>query len=159
MNNLYMVIWSDLALAQNTTLDASLVRCGQGSVAPLWTPPNAQAEVAKCKRYYNTSYNTQPAGSVSAVNGRIVGVSVTTGAGELSLPVFLGTEMRTQPTVALYNPTTGGAGTMRDESGGLDVAASTPAGIGTQSFRIINTGSIGAPPRVMSVHYTASAEL
>lgn len=52
MNNLYLVVWTDTTQAQNVTLDASILRCGQGTVAPLWTPPNAQVELAKCQRYY-----------------------------------------------------------------------------------------------------------
>lgn len=52
MNNLYMVVWTDTAQAQNVTLEASVFRCGQGTVAPLWTPPDAQQERAKCQRYY-----------------------------------------------------------------------------------------------------------
>lgn len=54
MTNLYMVVWTDTAQAQNVTLDASVLRCGQGTVAPLWTPPDAQVEMARCQRYYQT---------------------------------------------------------------------------------------------------------
>lgn len=52
MNNLYMVVWTDTTQAQNVTLDASVLRCGQGTVAPLWTPPNSQQEWAKCQRFF-----------------------------------------------------------------------------------------------------------
>lgn len=52
MNNLYMVVWTDSTQAQNVTLDASVVRCGQGTVAPLWTPPDGQAELSRMQRYY-----------------------------------------------------------------------------------------------------------
>jgi hypothetical protein len=63
MNNLYMVVWTDATQAQNVTLDASLMRCGQGTVAPLWTPPNAALELTKCKRYlpaYKATQATEP---------------------------------------------------------------------------------------------------
>lgn len=52
MNNLYLVIWTDTAVAQNVTLDASRLRCGLGTSVQLWTPPDAQAEFARCQRYY-----------------------------------------------------------------------------------------------------------
>lgn len=51
MTNLYMLLWSENTLAQNVTLDITSVRCAQGTVAPLWTPPNAQQEFDKCKRF------------------------------------------------------------------------------------------------------------
>lgn len=65
MNNLYMVVWTDAAQAQNVTLDASVLRCGQGTVAPLWTPPNAAMEFAKCCRYFQVigKANGLPLGS------------------------------------------------------------------------------------------------
>jgi len=85
--NLYMVVWTDTTQAQNVTLDASVLRCGQGTVAPLWTPPNAQVELSKCKRYYNVllasyRYYATPAGQlattpVSWPDMRIVPTSVS----------------------------------------------------------------------------------
>lgn len=54
MNNLYMLVWTDTAVAQNVTLDVSCVRAGTGTVSPLWTPPDAAAELARCQRYYET---------------------------------------------------------------------------------------------------------
>ena len=51
MKNLYMVVWTEGQLAQNVTFDITSVRCGQGTVAPLWTAPNAQQELAKCRRF------------------------------------------------------------------------------------------------------------
>lgn len=52
MNNLYMVVWTDAAVAQNVTLDSTMLRCGQGTVAPLWTPPTVAVELARCQRHY-----------------------------------------------------------------------------------------------------------
>jgi hypothetical protein len=47
MNNLYMVVWTDTAVAQNVTLDASVMRCGLGTESPLWTPPDQQLELSR----------------------------------------------------------------------------------------------------------------
>lgn len=51
MNNLIMVFWTESAQAQNATLDASIMRGGLGTNAPIWTPPDAQEELARCQRY------------------------------------------------------------------------------------------------------------
>jgi hypothetical protein len=43
MNNLYMVVWTDAAQAQNVTLDAANVRCGAGTETPVWYPNDPSA--------------------------------------------------------------------------------------------------------------------
>lgn len=58
MNNLYLVVWTDTTQAQNVTLDASIMRCGQGTVPQLWTPIDVQQEMARCQRYYETGITT-----------------------------------------------------------------------------------------------------
>lgn len=55
MNNLYMLFWTESQVSQNVTLDASIMRCGLGTSSPLWTPPDAQVETERCKRYYQES--------------------------------------------------------------------------------------------------------
>lgn len=52
MKNLYMVFWTEGAAAQNLNLDFTAVRCSEGTEAPRWTPPQAQAELSKCMRTY-----------------------------------------------------------------------------------------------------------
>ena len=54
MNNLYLVVWTDSAVAQNVTLDSSMLRAGRGTEVPLWTPPNPAIELMKCQRTYET---------------------------------------------------------------------------------------------------------
>lgn len=103
MNNLYMVVWTDSAVAQNVTLDASLVRCGQGTVAPLWTPPNNQVELAKCRRYYFRNTNT-----VQAYVASGLATSTTTASFFIQYPAT----MRVSPTLSSLNlfPTNGSLG-------------------------------------------------
>lgn len=43
MTQLYMVVWTDTAQAQNVTLDASAIECGEGISAQKWTPIDALA--------------------------------------------------------------------------------------------------------------------
>jgi len=87
MNNLYMVVWTDTTQAQNVTLDASVLRCGQGTVAPLWTPPNPQVEFAKCQRFFGVGTSQFTAYATAAAN--------------LSYRVQFASQMRVAPTVAL----------------------------------------------------------
>lgn len=64
MNNLYLVVWTDTAVAQNVTLDSSLLRAGRGTEIPIWTPPNPALELVKCQRtfelgsYFDSAYAT-----------------------------------------------------------------------------------------------------
>jgi len=70
MNNLYMVIWTDQATAQNTTIDVTAVRCGQGTGVQLWTPPNEQQDLARCQRFFeagNTASTTYNAAGTATV--------------------------------------------------------------------------------------------
>lgn len=52
MQNLYMIVWSDAALPQNTTLDAAFLRCSQGTEAPLIQPIDLAEEWGQCQRYH-----------------------------------------------------------------------------------------------------------
>lgn len=89
MNNLYMVVWSDTALAQNATLDVSLLRCGLGNAIQRWTPPDAEVETARCKRYYQ---NLQ-----AGFQGQVA--SGTGYGGAVNFPV----EMRTTPSLSFLS--------------------------------------------------------
>jgi hypothetical protein len=117
MNNLYMVVWTDSTQAQNVTLDASVVRCGQGTVAPLWTPPNAAVELFKCKRYYYR--NTSTAQGLVAIG---LAISATRAAFFITFP----SAMRVTPTLSSANlaPTNGIGGTIAPTASLLALPAS-----------------------------------
>jgi hypothetical protein len=103
MNNLYMVVWTDTAQAQNVTLDASIVRCGQGTVAPLYLPPNYTLEKQKARRFFYRNSNT---GTGLVACG--LAFSTVSAAYCVPLPVT----MRTAPTLGSANLfPTNGAGT------------------------------------------------
>lgn len=51
MSNLYLVTWLDTTIPQNATLDFSFMRAGQGTSTPIFTPPDAATEFARCLRY------------------------------------------------------------------------------------------------------------
>lgn len=141
MNNLYLVVWTDTTQAQNVTLDASVVRCGQGTVAPLWTPPNAATELAKCLRYF---YKLVAPSTTAAVGGGAY-YSATTAIVYHPFPAT----MRTTPTSSFGNTGTWvaltGGGTINLGSGsassastsGMEIsfsaAASSTAGFGVHA--------------------------
>lgn len=89
MTNLYMVVWTDSTQAQNVTLDASLVRCGQGTVAPLWTPPDGQIELSRMQRYYEVG-----SARLDAYH---------TAGGQIISPVPFKVTKRTTPTISYAN--------------------------------------------------------
>ena len=105
MNNLYLVVWTDSAVAQNVTLDATRVRCGLGTSVQLWTPPNAALELTKCRRYHFR--NTTTTQSLVAT-----GLAFSTTAATYT--VHFPTGMRTNPTLSSTNlfPTNGAGGTI-----------------------------------------------
>lgn len=84
MNNLYLMLWTDAAVAQNVTLDSSCFRAGQGTSVQLWTPPDAQQEFSRCQRYYQLGTHSF----------EIPGV-----AGGVIKQVWNFPQMRTTPTV------------------------------------------------------------
>lgn len=85
MNNLYLVYWTDTAVAQNVTLDTSVIRAGRGTVLPNWTPPDAQAELARCQRYFEVG------------SARIDGYQ--SAAGQIIVPVPFKATKRVNPTL------------------------------------------------------------
>ena len=102
MNNLYMLFWTDSAVAQNVTLDVGNVRAGQGTQPPLWLMPDASAELARVKRYFQ----------LLGVGWKGAAVSATQYGGTVTFPA----EMRATPAMAFVAdgsttafPTGGGA--------------------------------------------------
>lgn len=155
MNNLYMVVWTDTAQAQNVTLDASLVRCGQGTVAPLWTPPNAQQELAKCQRYYSKSY------SIAVAPGSATGVGRYWASGNaastISAVVNFPVSMRVAPTVRCWEPGGVIASTASLSSGGVvTTRAASAANITDRSAEI--SAAVGTDV-VIAGQWDAVAEL
>lgn len=159
MNNLYLVWWTDTAVAQNVTLDTSVIRAGQGTVLPIWTPPDAQVELARCQRYYQTSYDGVAAGSASAASNRRVALSTSATTPGVQFHVTLPVSMRATPTVTLYNPNTGASGTMRNESAGSDLAAGFFGTTGSNYFAVWNSAAATALTNIYSIHYTAYSEI
>lgn len=159
LNNLYMVAWTDAAVAQNVTLDLSVMRAGQGTAIPLWTPPAAQVELACCQRYYQTSYDGQPAGTVAAAANRRVAVATSSTTPGVQFQVSYPVTMRAAPTITFYNPSTGAVGTMRNETAATDLAVGTFGTPGKDFFAAFNSAAAATVQNIYAIHYTAAAEL
>jgi len=138
LNNLYMVFWTDAAVAQNVTLDASVMRAGKGTSLPLWTPPDAEVEIAKCMRY--TQYFVGSGG----------GGVCATGGGEFTQSFHV--PMRIPPTYA-----NGGNGTVLDGLGAISITGASLATAGVSSARISFTAAGTTPGRGANVVSQTSA--
>lgn len=92
MNNLYMVVWTDTAQAQNVTLDAANVRCGAGSETPVWYPndPSSIGRLLNVQTFLASgTYTPTPGTTRIILDGQGAagagGGSVATAAGQVSV--------------------------------------------------------------------------
>lgn len=120
----------------------------------LYRQPELQQELARCQRYYSKSYvlSVNP-GSITYFGASVTRVVTTVS----ETPIFLPVEMRRAPTVTVYNPETGGTGTVRNGSR----ATNDPASAQFFSTRIGNVSATGhtAAADAISFHWVADAEL
>lgn len=137
----------------------SAIQLEPGSVATPFERRPYALELAVCQRYYNTSYDGTPAGTAGAAANRRVAVSTSATTPGVQFQVSFPTTMRTTPTVAFYNPTTGAAGTMRNETTGTDLAVGTFGTPGKDFFAAFNSAAATTVQNIYAIHYTASAEL
>lgn len=137
----------------------SLVQLEPGSTPTPYMRRSVGEETMLCRRYYQTSYEGQAAGTVSAASGRLVQFSSSTSSYVL-WPVFFSPRMRTTPAVVVYNPSTGATTSVRNESAGTDF---TSAILGTASigpaYAPVTTSAAPPASQTMSMHYSADAEL
>lgn len=109
-------------------------------------------ELAMCQRYFQKSYGPDVApGFVSFVGAN---QSSQSGAATVT-PIRFNQTMRINPTITLYNPSTGGTGTWR--SGGTTNVSATAGDIGQNGFSVNITG--GTTGATLAGHWTADAEV
>ncbi|HJR31047.1 MAG TPA: hypothetical protein VJ889_20225, partial [Pseudomonas sp.] len=92
MNNLYMVVWTDTAQAQNVTLDAADVQVCAGTVKPLWYPndPSIVGRLLNVQVFTASGTYTPTPGTTRIIvegqgSGGAGGGSVATAAGQVSV--------------------------------------------------------------------------
>jgi len=136
------------------------VQLSVGSILPQWESRPFGEELALCKRYYQKSYTTPSTvtgipGTVTTVQ-RYNGVQGIAGTIVYNYNAVLPTPMRASPTVTLYNPNTGTSGSIR--SGATNPTA-TATGQGQLNTGYVTLGTAGAVGDILTMHYTAEAEL
>lgn len=155
LNNLYMVVWTDVAVAQNVTLDATMVRCGQGTVAPLWTPPNAAVELLRCQRDYQKSFALATTPGTATAVGRFFG-GVNLGPGNVTYMVPLRVTMRTTPgTIVLVDQNGNANSVLSFTAAGVSATRAAATLNATESSFEVLTTTAGTDV-TMAGHWTAA---
>lgn len=119
-----------------------------------------QEQLDLCQRHFwkTFPYATTPAFATGINTDEVFGVAARAGALTSQIFVRNPVQMRSTPTITLYNPATAASGQVRDETAGADCTASTAGGGGTNGFRISATGAAGsAVGNLWGVHLTADA--
>lgn len=116
-------------------------------------------DLVRCRAYYRTTYIGAAPGTAGAALGRKTILSASTSA-YAQFDITFDPPMVATPAFTFYNPSTGTAGEMRNESIGANYAVS-PVG----STNVSKNGTVvqasSAPPasNTISLHYTADARL
>ncbi len=160
MNNLYLVVWTDSAQAQNVTLDLSVMRAGRGTSVPIWTPPDVAVELAKCQRYFLKTFEqgVTPVQNVGHTRGAIVFTALASGGAGFRVNWVYPVEMRALPAITTYNPQAA-ANSWRALGGSGTVNYATGTHVtGTRQADMLSAASF-AGSEAYSIHATADAEL
>jgi hypothetical protein len=136
------------------------VQLSLGSVLPQWESRPFGEELALCQRYYQKSYTTPSTstgipGTVTTAQ-RYAGVQGIAGTIVYNFNAVLPTPMRASPTVTLYNPSTGTSGSIRS---GTTNPTATATGQGQLNTGYPTLGTAGSVGDILTMHYTADAEL
>jgi len=111
-------------------------------------------EMLLCQRYFWKSYNQDSSPSTVTTPGQFVAVSNANGTWRITVP-FKVTMRDTPTTITSYSPTTGAAGTYRDDTLGNDRASTlVSSGMDGASF-----SGVTAAYATIRFHATAEAEL
>lgn len=150
------IVTGALVAGQSITYQGA-VQAEAGQVSP-FEYVDETTDLVRCMRYYQTSYQGVPPATPVATAGRIVDLSSSTSAYGI-LRVYLSPPMRVAPATVIYNPTTGGQ-TIRNETTGVDYTIANVGGSAVSPNYFAYQTAIAPPASVvLSMHYTASAEL
>lgn len=130
-------------------------RAIMGNVASAIAPVSFDDELKACQRYYEKSYD------LSVVPGAITEVGVSrysVGNGDTAGSVSFKVSKfeASSPTITIYNPITGGSGTVRNARSGANDAA-TVSSLGQNSFTVADASA--SIDDVVRFHWTAQYEL
>jgi hypothetical protein len=132
----------------------SIPQLEPGSVATPIEARSGEIEFSMCQAYFQKSYAAATAPGTATDAGSHWFRTVTT---EDIRPVPLRPNMITNPTITIYNPSTGATGSAWNGSRSTSDTA-TPQGGATSGFSVSTTGH-GAAGDSVRFHWTASGEL
>lgn len=123
----------------------------EGNVAPPFQLPDFNEELDRCQRYWEKSYDYATAVGTATNNG-VRGSLQNSAPASYGAGTFL-KRKRVAPTVTLYSPFNGAAGS------GYDTAnrATSAANVGETQYMIVN--AFGSSTTPILYHYTANARL
>jgi hypothetical protein len=148
--------------AEGAYWELAQVQLTVGAVALPWVPVDLAAELQRCQRFFEKSYDLAVAPGTSLTNGASGGIVETklaagtdSGMG-LSPSVLFKTRKRVTPSIMAYaeNGVAGQATVSR--------ATNVPTGLGLNGetgFLLISTSSWGEAGTETTYHWTADAEL
>ena len=152
------VIARPLSFSAGTTgsFDIALCQLEEGSVATPFEQRHPATELALCQRYYEKSYNTDTPPGKTTNFGQVTWVGNGTSSYHQA-PVYFKSTKRVSPTVVVFNPATGAASSLRDNTSIADVSA-TAGDIGLQKCQML-VNNISMSNVALCGHYTADAEI
>jgi hypothetical protein len=155
-NGFYVATVNQVNACDNASNNFRLcgIQLESGSVATPFEQRSFQHELMLCQRYFEKSYDVDIAPGDTSGNGKITVRAISS---VYDGRVFFAVPKRTTPSVTLYNPTTGTAGQIRNDSASTNLTG-VPEFINSRSFGFNAASGVSNADRV-ATHYIASAEL
>lgn len=134
-----------------------------GALATAFERKTFNEQLALCRKYYIKSflYTTSPAQSVGIDTGEFIWAALQAGSGSFNQsPMYVfPTQMRTTPTITLYNPAAANA-QMRNEASAQDGSSTNTDNLTAQGFTVNGNNSATTSITFQyGIHFQAEAEL
>ena len=146
----------NLAATSGATWQIAGVQCELGDIATPFEHRSFADELIRCQRYYEKSYDIDVEPGTANEDGVFHWQSNGSGGSIASFPARFTVRKCKEPTITVYNPTTGSSGSLRCNNGTNQGGGSY--GIGETGFNFRTSGSATTNDRYVA-HYTAEAEL
>ena len=148
---------TDILATNGATWQLTGVQLEVGNIATSFEHRSFVDELRRCQRYYEKSYPyTIVPGAASYFSSSYMMRDGTASSVVRYYPVNYKVIKRATPNITLYNPTTGGSGGCRLDSGSYSAAPSSP-----EDSRMMVYSDTGSPPSHYGIyfHYTLDAEM
>lgn len=158
--NLVVFVWNeDVPAHASDFWEVGEAGLYDGATARAWVPRTISTEWLLCRRYFNSTYNTDiaPGTTGSPTAGYMVGMSVGTGNVQLTTVWQFPVSMFATPTIAMYNPYDGGTTDVWANSSGAGFIAGTA---NSGQIRIaVRANAAPVDATQYRIHITAESEL